>query len=118
MSSEDRIRLVHMIEAAQTVGRFMSGRDRADLDTDRMLLFAVVHAVEVIGEAATKMTDETRRAAPEIPWSAIVGMRNRLIHGYFDIDTSIVWKTVSVEVPALLPKLHAVVDRLSRGEER
>ena len=98
-----------MIDAAETIAGFINGRERARLDDDRMLLFAVVHAIEVIGEAAAKMSDATRVAAPEIPWSAIIGMRNRLIHGYFDIDTNIVWKTVSVEIPALVPQLKALL---------
>lgn len=98
-----------MIDAAETVGQFMSGRSRADLDSDRMLLFAVVRAIEVVGEAAGKVTEETRTEAPEIPWAAIVSMRNRLIHGYFDIDPEIVWKTVSKELPDLLPRLQCLV---------
>jgi|SRR5882672_4485037 len=108
MRDDDRVRLAHMIDAADAIAGFMGGRDRSDLDADRMLLFAVVHAIEVIGEAAANVSDETRRLAPEIPWTAIVGMRNRLIHGYFDIDTSIVWKTVSVEIPALVAKLRVL----------
>lgn len=99
-----------MIDAAETVGQFMSGRSRADLDSDRMLLFAVVRAIEVVGEAAGKVTEETRTGAPEIPWAAIVSMRNRLIHGYFDIDPEIVWKTVSKELPDLLPRLQRLLD--------
>lgn len=109
MRVEDVARIRHMIDAAETVGQFMSGRSRADLDTDRMLLFAVVRAIEVVGEAAGKVTEETRTEAPEIPWAAIVSMRNRLIHGYFDIDPEIVWKTVSKELPDLLPRLQCLV---------
>ena len=66
-----------------------------------MLLFAVVRAIEVVGEAASKVTDETKATSPAIPWASIVGMRNRLIHGYFDIDSDVVWKTVTEEIPAL-----------------
>lgn len=83
MPDEDRVRILHMIEAAGAVGRFMAGRSRADLDQDQMLLFAVVRAIEVLGEAASKISPETRAAVPSVPWGAIVGMRNRLIHGYF-----------------------------------
>lgn len=79
---------------------FMSGVD--DLDRDRMLLFAVVRAVEIVGEAAAKTSAETQAQLPDVPWASIVGMRNRLIHGYFDINTEILWKTATVEVPALL----------------
>lgn len=109
MRNDDRVRVLHMIDAADAVGQFMTGRQRADLDTDRMLLFAVVRAVEVIGEAASKVSEETQAKAPGIPWGGIVSMRNRLIHGYFDIDTEIVWKTVTDELPVLLPELRALV---------
>ena len=100
MRDEDRIRILHMIDAAETVAQFMEGRSRDDLDRDRMLLFALVHAIEVLGEAASKVSPDARAAAPQIPWATIVSMRNRPIHGDFDIDTAIVWKTATVEVPA------------------
>jgi uncharacterized protein with HEPN domain len=76
-----------------------------------MLLFAAVRAIEVIGEAASKVTSETREAAPNIPWTAIVSMRNRLIHGYFDIDADLVWKTATVEIPELQRALQALVEQ-------
>lgn len=107
MPPEDRIRWRHMIEAAQDAIGFISGRARADLDQDRMLLFAVVRAIEIIGEAASKISPETRAAHGAIPWPAIVGMRNRLVHAYFDIDTDIVWVAVMEEIPGLLAKLQA-----------
>ncbi len=111
MRSDDAVRLRHMIDAAETAGQFMAGRERAALDADRMLLFAVVRAIEVVGEAATKVSDETRVASPQVPWVAVVGMRNRLIHGYFNVDTELVWQTVSRELPALLPELRMLLSR-------
>lgn len=109
MQPEDRTRIRHMIDAAATVAQFIAGRRREDLDDDRLLLFAVVRAIEVPGEAASKVSAATRAAAPEIPWSNIVSMRNRLIHGYFDIDPALVWKTATVEIPALWQRLRAVL---------
>jgi uncharacterized protein with HEPN domain len=111
MRAEDRIRILHMIEAAETVGEFIAGRQRGDLDSDRMLLFAVVRAIELIGEAASKVTEETRMAAPAIPWNAITGMRNRLVHGYFDVDIDIVWETANREVPKLLNLLRTQMEK-------
>ena len=108
MRDDDRVRLLHMIEAAESLAQFVAGRSRDDLDRDRMLLFAVVHAIEILGEAASKISPETRAGAPEVPWGAIVSMRNRLIHGYFDINKTIVWKTATVEIPALVPQLRAL----------
>jgi uncharacterized protein with HEPN domain len=76
-----------------------------------MLLFAVVRAIEVLGEAGTKVSEDMRSAPREIPWLAITSdMRNRLIHGYFDIDVDIVWNTASIEIPALLSDLRRIVD--------
>ena len=95
-----------MIDAAEAVAQFIAGRRRADLDGDRMLLFAIVRAIEVLGEASARMSPDTQALAPSIPWTSIVGMRNRLIHGYFDVDAEIVWKTATVELPALLESLR------------
>jgi uncharacterized protein with HEPN domain len=110
MRDDDRVRLLHMLEATETLAQFLSGRSRGDLDQDRMLLFAVIHAIEILGEAASKISQEARAATPQIPWASIVSMRNRLIHGYFDIDPTIVWKTATVEIPALVPLLRKLTD--------
>lgn len=109
MPEEDRIRVRHMIDAAQAVLRFLHERTQRDLSSDQLLLFAVVHAVQVLGEAASKVTPSTRSMHGEIPWAAIVGMRNRLVHAYFDIDADIVWIAATDEIPALLPLLEALV---------
>lgn len=87
----------------------MAGRERADLDSDTMLLFAVVQAIQIVGEAASRVSPETRQATPSVPWARIIGMRNRLVHAYADIDREIVWKTVTVEIPAVLPLLTALL---------
>ena len=76
-----------------------------------MLLFAIVRAIEVLGEAASRVSIETREQAADVPWAAIVSMRNRLIHGYFDIDPALVWKTATEEVPDLLPRLEALAEQ-------
>jgi uncharacterized protein with HEPN domain len=106
MLDEDRVRIRHMLDAATEVVGFVSGRQRSDLDSDRMLLFAVVRGIEVVGEAAAKVSLEARELSPTIPWAAIVSMRHRLVHGYFDEDPDIVWRTATEEVPALIPLLQ------------
>lgn len=111
MRAEDRIRLLHMVDASQAALQFMTGRQCGDLQTDQMLLFAVLRAIEVIGEAANRVSEDIRLANANIPWKAIVGMRNRLIHAYFDVDTDMVWETVQVEIPAVLVKLKALLDQ-------
>ena len=105
MQREDAVRIRHMVEAAQSAQQFVVGRQRSDLDTDTMLLFAVVQAIQIVGEAASKISRGTRSAEPSVPWAQIIGMRNRLVHAYADIDHDVVWKSVTEEIPALLPLL-------------
>lgn len=111
MRPDDRNRILHMIEAAEAVLEFTAGRSAPDLDTDRMLLFALLRAVEVLGEAASKISPELKAANGAVPWKQIVAVRNRLIHGYFDIDHSIVWKTATKEIPALLAQLRVLAGK-------
>lgn len=111
MQADDRIRIRHMVDAANAARGFLSGRQRADLDTDQMLLFAVVRAIEIIGEAAPRVSPECRAAVPGVPWPAIIGMRNRMVHAYFDIDHDVVWQTVQVELAPLMSVLQAALNR-------
>ena len=100
-----------MLAAVNSAKNFATGRSRADLDTDEMLLFALVRAIEIIGEAATKLSAEARAAAPEVPWTKISAMRNRLVHAYFHIDRDILWRTVTEEVPALPELLSPLLNQ-------
>lgn len=105
MSPADAVRVRHMIDAIEAARCFAAGRDRSHLDSDQMLLFALVRAVEIVGEAASKMSTDARAELPEVPWVAVVGMRNRLVHAYFDIDPDILWTTVTQALPELLAQL-------------
>ena len=75
----------------------------------RCCFFAVVRAIEIVGEAASRVSIEARNRSPDIPWPAIVGMRNRVVHAYFSIDSDIVWITVTRELPQLLPVFEAAL---------
>lgn len=109
MQAEDRVRILHMVEACEALLRFTAARERNALASDEMLLFAVVRAIEMVGEAASKVTQETRDKHSHIPWRAIVGMRNRLIHAYFEIDMDMVWVAATEEIPVLLSQLRPLV---------
>jgi uncharacterized protein with HEPN domain len=98
-----------MIESAEAAASFTQGRGRADLDSDRLLAFASARAIEVFGEAASKLSAETRQALPQIPWGPMIGMRNRIVHAYFDIDFDILWSTATEEIPPILPLLRAAL---------
>jgi uncharacterized protein with HEPN domain len=106
MTLEELDRIRHRRDAAATAVAFAAGKTRTDLETDLMFQFATVRALEIIGEAAARLPDETRAAHPEIPWSNMIGMRNRLVHGYFDVDLDIVWNTVDRNLSPLIGTLN------------
>jgi len=109
MNKSDEIRLRHMLDATREAIAFIQNRTRNDLDADRMLVLSLVKSLEIIGEAATRVTNETKEQFRQIPWDAIVSMRNRLIHAYFDIDLDIVWKTTTQDLPSLLGELEKII---------
>jgi uncharacterized protein with HEPN domain len=109
MRPDDAVRLRHMLDAARTAVRFTQQRTRTDLDHDELARHGLVRLVEIVGEAASRVTAETRAAVPMLPWSAIVGMRNRLIHGYYDVDLDVVWATLTDDLPRLIAQLEAVL---------
>ncbi len=109
MRPDDRVRLTHMLEACRSVSRFVAGRQRSDLDGDEMLRFALMRAIEIIGEAASKVTPETRQETPMLPWREAVGIRNRLVHAYFDVDLDILWKTATTAIPGLAAQLETLL---------
>jgi uncharacterized protein with HEPN domain len=95
-----------MLDAAREAQGFAASRSRSDLDHDRLMLLALVKVVEIIGEAASRVSAETQLEWPDIPWQDIVAMRHRLTHGYFDIDIDIVWSTVIEDLPPLVAQLE------------
>jgi uncharacterized protein with HEPN domain len=74
-----------------------------------MVSFAIIRALEIFGEAASRMSNKFQKAHPHFPWRAIVGMRNRLIHAYFDIDYDVVWEAISSEIPKIIPELEKLI---------
>jgi uncharacterized protein with HEPN domain len=109
MRKDDRVRLQHMLDAANEALTFIQDRIRADLDSDRMLVLSLIRELEIIGEAASKISAETRSQNTSIPWQDISGMRNRLIHAYFDVDLDTVWSTVSRDLPTRKAELEKIL---------
>jgi uncharacterized protein with HEPN domain len=109
MRKDDLIRFFHMLDAARETLSFIEGKSRIDLNTNRMLVLSLVKDVEIIGEAASKVSQETIEKIPQIPWAKIIGMRNRLIHAYFEVDLDVLWKTVIDDIPPLIEELEKVV---------
>lgn len=109
MRKDDMVRLHHMLDAAEEAIGFAQDRERRDLDKDRKLTLALIKDIEIIGEAAYQISEETRSRLPDIPWDDIVGMRHRLVHAYFDINLDILWKTVQEDLPLLAKRLRNIV---------
>jgi uncharacterized protein with HEPN domain len=106
MRPEDQLRLRHMLDAAQLATEFARLHDRRDLVSEALETHGVVRLLEVVGEAAARVSPECRAEIPAIPWSAVVSMRNRLIHGYFDLDLDVVWATLVDDLPPLIAILQ------------
>lgn len=108
MRGDDSIYLRHMLETARRA-RALGGDDRDRFLADEAKQLALVHLIQVLGEAARRVSAETRALHPAIPWSQIIGMRHRVVHDYFAVDLEIVWAVVSSDLPELITALRAVV---------
>jgi uncharacterized protein with HEPN domain len=112
---DDRLRLLHMLEHAREAVALIGGTTSADLAGNRLLELALVRLVEVIGEAASRVGDECRAQCPQIPWREVVAMRNRLAHGYDEVDLDILWDTIREDLPRLVTQLQTALDQPGEG---
>lgn len=111
MSQRDvELRLRHMLDAAREAKQLTTGRTRAEFDDDRTLKLAIVRLLEVLGEAAARVPEDFRSQHPELPWAEVVGLRNRLIHGYYEVDYDVVWQILQEDLPSLVERLSRLVD--------
>jgi uncharacterized protein with HEPN domain len=98
-----------MQDAAIEAMSFIENRTRKDLDRDRMLALALVKDIEIIGEAAGRVSADCKASSPQVPWLQMIGMRNRLTHAYFEIDLDIVWQVVTDDLPPLIAELEKII---------
>ena len=106
---DDRTSLEHMLLYAGDAELFAQGRARTDLDTDRMFYLALLRALEVIGEAAGRVSQPVRDRQTSIPWSQIIALRNRLIHGYDAVDPDRLWQILDSDIPKLIAELRQML---------
>ena len=109
-SVSDLVRVHHIVDATKEALSFIEGKTRNDLDSDRMLVLALLKELELIGEAASKLSHEFRENHSEIPWALLIATRNRLIHGYFDINLDIVWITISRDLREHLVNIQNLIE--------
>lgn len=106
LQPKDRIRLQHMLDHAAEALNMIKGRNREDLDNDRQLNLSLVRLLEIVGEAASRTSENTRGSHSELPWIQIIGLRNRLIHGYDEVDFDILWTILQEDLPPLVMELE------------
>jgi uncharacterized protein with HEPN domain len=99
----------HMLDYSRTARRLIDGRSRRDLDEDEMLRLALTRAVEVIGEAARRVSPDTRARHDSIPWSQVTGTRDRLAHAYDLVDLDVLWDIVVLDLPLLIAELQRIL---------
>ncbi len=113
MPKDDRLYLGHMLDMTRRAMRLSEGVGQTGYMRDETLRLALTHLVQVIGEAARHVSEETCADLPEIPWNNIVGTRHRIVHDYRNVDYEMVWRIVTEELPELVRQLEP----LGLGEE-
>jgi uncharacterized protein with HEPN domain len=109
---DDSVYLRHILDEITFLSRISHDRTLKDLMNDDYFAHAVRSAIEVIGEAARNVPDQIKSENPDIPWREMAALRNRIIHGYFRIDYSIVWNVIVQDLPDIEPKISALLKRL------
>ncbi len=109
MYKDEWIYIAHMLEMSQKAVNLIEGIDRHDYDQDETLRLALTHLVQVIGEAAQRVSLESRGAYPDVPWKEIVGMRNRIVHDYLNVDEDVIWEVIRQDLPPLITVLEKII---------
>ena len=108
---DDLTRLRHILDAAREAISYVEDIRLEEFEGNRPLQHAIIRCIEIVGEASSRLSRQLREANPEVPWAAMIGMRNRIVHAYHDIDIDVVWKTATEDLPLLLPDVEAIAEK-------
>jgi uncharacterized protein with HEPN domain len=108
MPRDHAVYVGHMLEITRKAVGKVERTARADFDADENLRLAVAHLIQIIGEAASRVSSVFREANPDIPWSEVIGMRHKIVHDYLGLDYDIVWEVVIRDLPVLAGKLERI----------
>ncbi len=113
-NAEDTVRLMHMLDHAREASALIRGKSRSHLGAERSLELSLVRLLEIVGEAANRVSASEQSKHPGVPWLKIVGLRNRLIHGYDAVDLDILWEIVTKDISPLIAELEKLVPPAKR----
>jgi uncharacterized protein with HEPN domain len=108
---DPKVSFLQMRDTVQEALSLSKNKSRNQLEDDRVLNLALTRLLEVVGEAANRVPSDIQERFPHLPWSQIIGLRNRLIHAYDQVDFDILWKIVSEDLPLFLPQLEEIVGK-------
>jgi uncharacterized protein with HEPN domain len=111
---DDKVRLRHMLDYSRKATAMIQGRTRQDFNTDEMLSLALTRAIEIIGEAAARVSPAIQQNQASIPWPQIIGLRNRLVHGYDAVDLDILWNIIQSDLPPLIKQLEVAIEEIQQ----
>lgn len=110
MQKDDLVYVGHMLDKTLEAMNLVKGKDRTDYDSEASIRYALAHLLQIIGEAARRISPDFCKVHPEIPWKAIIGMRHKVVHDYMSVDEDVVWDTVQQELPPLIKLLNKIVN--------
>ena len=99
-----------MLQAIERIGKYAKGKSFEDFVADDMMYYAIVKNIEILGEASNMLTSEFREKHPETPWKQVNGMRNYIVHEYFQVDNNIVWDVITNDLPLLERQVKAYIE--------
>lgn len=107
---DDQVSMRQMLDHAREAVDITRSKSRENLDRDRLLNLALTRLIEIIGEAANRIRNDTQLKHPEIPWPQIIAMRNRVIHAYDEVDLNVLWDVIELDLPPLVEQLQRIVE--------